>query len=865
MASSGSAPGSPTKVDSGTLRRLSQETKIGDFKIGKTIGQGAFSKVKIGYHRETGQKVAIKIVDKKLMAEKIQKSAKRKEKMKTERDAKKNDASATSRPTTPATATGNETATASSPSPPPPLPAALSKTDSVPIISPISSPLPAPGEAKTLMDSLYAEVKLLMRLSHPNIIGLFQVIDSEDECFIIMEYAPGGELIDYIAAKDHLSEREARRFFRQIISAMDHCHQANVVHRDLKLENLLLSGSRDILITDFGLGRTFRSNSDELMMTFCGTPNYAAVELISFKPYQGVQTDIWAMGVILFIMTSGKPPFHGHSIPSLYGKIMNLQYTCPDHFSSDLRHLLSRILVKDPAQRITMAELLEHPWVNFEEPERPLRIPPLYDTLRDQGMDQILSINMDGHKTIFSFARYQADILSRVVSTNPMATASRRNSLAADDDPTSNGTGSLARRMSFSGRRSSIARSVTPTSPTAPGATAAVAGRDQAQRRQSYAFAPTPVPTALVPIRETAVDKPVHHLTTARTPSPTNAAAIPGARSVDFRRGRRMSYQDPAAATNPGTRQPSVEPMGTLPHSRAQSAGPARLLDPFAVGGAALPGVDPGEVPMPASQAPTPARRLSIVPIGDSILYNLPSTGTFVTVAEMGTSSVAPPSPVPRPVTLTPTTPSTVGLPMAPPSPTTPAATGGAPLQEPSERAIAEFHQMHRPAKSIRSMRFSLTNTNTSSQPPSTIFQELHRGLLLLQRQFPTLKFMRDADLYLFTGRLAPVPRPADSTPSVEAGTTSSPTNALGLAMPSGVLAENNQSVASQPQPQSPPVPAASTTAAGAQAANEVVFEAEVCKVWLLRMHGVRIKRISGDPLLFKDLYKELVSKLELH
>ncbi|KAJ3363263.1 Protein kinase [Allomyces javanicus] len=860
MASSGSAPGSPTKVDSGTLRRLSQETKIGDFKIGKTIGQGAFSKVKIGYHRETGQKVAIKIVDKKLMAEKIQKSAKRKEKMKTERDAKKADAASTSRPTTPATGSGNET-TPASPSPPS-LPAALIKTDSVPIISPISSPLPAPGEAKTLMDSLYAEVKLLMRLSHPNIIGLFQVIDSEDECFIIMEYAPGGELIDYIAAKDHLSEREARRFFRQIISAMDHCHQANVVHRDLKLENLLLSGSRDILITDFGLGRTFRSNSDELMMTFCGTPNYAAVELISFKPYQGVQTDIWAMGVILFIMTSGKPPFHGHSIPSLYGKIMNLQYTCPDHFSSDLRHLLSRILVKDPAQRITMAELLEHPWVNFEEPERPLRIPPLYDTLRDQGMDQILSINMDGQKTIFSFARYQADILSRVVSTNSMVT-SRRNSLAADDDPTANGTGSLARRMSFSGRRSSIARSVSPTSPTAPGATASVAGRDQAQRRQSYAFSPAPLPTALVPIRETGTtDKPVHHMTTARTPSPTNAAAIPGARSVDFRRGRRMSYQDPAAATNPGSRQPSVEPMGTLPHSRAQSAGPARMLDPFAVGGAALPGVDSGEAPMPASQAPTPARRLSIVPIGDCILYNLPSTGAFVTTAEGGTSP-APPSPVPRPVTPTPTTPSTSGLPMVPPSPTTPVA-AGAPLQEPSERAIAEFHQMHRPAKSIRSMRFSLTNTNTSSQPPSTIFQELHRGLLLLQRQFPTLRFTRDADLYLFTGRLAPVPRPADSTPSVEAGTSSSPTNALGLAMPSGAL-DHNQSVASQPQPQSqsPPVPAAAPTPS--QAANEVVFEAEVCKVWLLRMHGVRIKRISGDPLLFKDLYKELVSKLELH
>jgi serine/threonine protein kinase len=106
-----------------------------------------------------------------------------------------------------------------------------------------------------------------------------------------------------------------------------------VVHRDLKLENLLLNASRDILITDFGLGRTFRSDREDFMMTFCGTPNYAAVELITFKPYIGMQTDIWSMGIILFIMCAGKPPFQGHSIPSLYNKIMNLQYTCPDWFS----------------------------------------------------------------------------------------------------------------------------------------------------------------------------------------------------------------------------------------------------------------------------------------------------------------------------------------------------------------------------------------------------------------------------------------------------------------------------------------------------------------------------------------------------
>ncbi len=115
---------------------------------------------------------------------------------------------------------------------------------------------------------------------------------------------------------------------------MDHCHRASVVHRDLKLENLLLTANGNILVSDFGLGRTFNPNNYQDMQTFCGTPTYAAIELISGIPYKGDKSDIWAMGVVLFIMTSGKPPFLGSSIPSLYKKIKALKYSCPKYFSA---------------------------------------------------------------------------------------------------------------------------------------------------------------------------------------------------------------------------------------------------------------------------------------------------------------------------------------------------------------------------------------------------------------------------------------------------------------------------------------------------------------------------------------------------
>jgi serine/threonine protein kinase len=142
------------------------------------------------------------------------------------------------------------------------------------------------------LSSLSKEVRLLMRLDHPNVIKLHQVIDTPQELYIVMEYASGGELIDYIAARGFLQEKEGRRLFRQLVSAMDHCHLAGVIHRDLKLENMLLSTDKNLLLSDFGLGRTINGGSHYLN-TFCGTPLYAAPELVSGIKYIGPSADIW--------------------------------------------------------------------------------------------------------------------------------------------------------------------------------------------------------------------------------------------------------------------------------------------------------------------------------------------------------------------------------------------------------------------------------------------------------------------------------------------------------------------------------------------------------------------------------------------
>ncbi|KAI1311956.1 hypothetical protein EDD11_003236 [Mortierella claussenii] len=215
------------------------------------------------------------------------------------------------------------------------------------------------------------EISVLRTIRHPNIIALFDVIETERYIGIVIEYASGGELFDHILAHRYLKERDACRLFAQLMSGVHYLHSKHIVHRDLKLENLLLDKNRNIIITDFGFANQFDSSSRDLMSTSCGSPCYAAPELvISDGLYVGSGVDIWSCGVILYAMLAGYLPFDddpsnpdGDNINQLYNYILATTLVFPNYISSDARDLLRMMLVPDPAKRCNMRRIMAHQWL----------------------------------------------------------------------------------------------------------------------------------------------------------------------------------------------------------------------------------------------------------------------------------------------------------------------------------------------------------------------------------------------------------------------------------------------------------------------------------------------------------------------
>ncbi|KAG2591368.1 serine/threonine protein kinase OSK1-like isoform X1 [Panicum virgatum] len=217
------------------------------------------------------------------------------------------------------------------------------------------------------------EIKILRLFMHPHIIRLYEVIDTPADIYVVMEYVKSGELFDYIVEKGRLQEDEARRFFQQIISGVEYCHRNMVVHRDLKPENLLLDSKCNVKIADFGLSNVMRDG--HFLKTSCGSPNYAAPEVISGKLYAGPEVDVWSCGVILYALLCGTLPFDDENIPNLFKKIKGGIYTLPSHLSGAARDLIPRMLVVDPMKRITIREIREHDWFKIHLP-RYLTVPP---------------------------------------------------------------------------------------------------------------------------------------------------------------------------------------------------------------------------------------------------------------------------------------------------------------------------------------------------------------------------------------------------------------------------------------------------------------------------------------------------------
>ncbi|KAI0063320.1 Pkinase-domain-containing protein [Artomyces pyxidatus] len=221
------------------------------------------------------------------------------------------------------------------------------------------------------MSKVEREIEVLRMLKHPNIVRLYDVIETDKYIGIILDYASGGELFDHILAHRYLKEKDACKLFSQLISGVWYIHQRKIVHRDLKLENLLLDRNRNVIITDFGFANRFEHRTDDLMQTSCGSPCYAAPELvISEGSYVGSAVDIWSCGVILYAMLAGYLPFDddpanpdGDNINLLYKYIVNTPLSFPDYVSPEARDLLGIMLQPDPVRRASLSQIMEHPWL----------------------------------------------------------------------------------------------------------------------------------------------------------------------------------------------------------------------------------------------------------------------------------------------------------------------------------------------------------------------------------------------------------------------------------------------------------------------------------------------------------------------
>ncbi|KNZ53378.1 CAMK/CAMKL/KIN4 protein kinase [Puccinia sorghi] len=227
-------------------------------------------------------------------------------------------------------------------------------------------------DTQARMIKVAREIDVLKLVKHPNIVRLYDVIETEKYIGIVLEYASGGELFDHILAHRYLKEKDASKLFAQLISGVTYLHAKKIVHRDLKLENLLLDRNRNIIITDFGFANRFEDRTNDLMATSCGSPCYAAPELVvQDGRYVGSQVDVWSCGVILYAMLAGYLPFDddpsnpdGDNINLLYKYIINTPLSFPDWITDEPKDLLLKMLVPDPLKRCSLNDVANHSWLS---------------------------------------------------------------------------------------------------------------------------------------------------------------------------------------------------------------------------------------------------------------------------------------------------------------------------------------------------------------------------------------------------------------------------------------------------------------------------------------------------------------------
>ncbi|XP_073426012.1 MAP/microtubule affinity-regulating kinase 3 isoform X3 [Dendrobates tinctorius] len=261
----------------------------------------------------------------------------------------------------------------------------------------------------TSLQKLFREVRIMKILNHPNIVKLFEVIETEKTLYLIMEYASGGEVFDYLVAHGRMKEKEARAKFRQIVSAVQYCHQKHIVHRDLKAENLLLDADMNIKIADFGFSNEFTVGNK--LDTFCGSPPYAAPELFQGKKYDGPEVDVWSLGVILYTLVSGSLPFDGQNLKELRERVLRGKYRIPFYMSTDCENLLKRFLVLNPTKRGTLEQIMKDRWINagHEEDELKPFVEPELDIADQKRIDIMVGMGYSREEIQESLSKMKYD------------------------------------------------------------------------------------------------------------------------------------------------------------------------------------------------------------------------------------------------------------------------------------------------------------------------------------------------------------------------------------------------------------------------------------------------------------------------
>uniref|UniRef100_A0A674N1E1 BR serine/threonine kinase 2 n=1 Tax=Takifugu rubripes TaxID=31033 RepID=A0A674N1E1_TAKRU len=228
--------------------------------------------------------------------------------------------------------------------------------------------------SESVLMKVEREIAILKLIEHPHVLKLHDVYENKKYLYLVLEHVSGGELFDYLVKKGRLTPKEARKFFRQIMSALDFCHSHSICHRDLKPENLLLDEKNNIRIADFGMASL--QVGDSLLETSCGSPHYACPEVIRGEKYDGRKADVWSCGVILFALLVGALPFDDDNLRNLLEKVKLGVFHMPHFIPPDCQNLLRGMIEVDASKRLTLEQIQKHTWYiggkNEPEPEQPV-------------------------------------------------------------------------------------------------------------------------------------------------------------------------------------------------------------------------------------------------------------------------------------------------------------------------------------------------------------------------------------------------------------------------------------------------------------------------------------------------------------